>query len=78
MDFNTEKRKHAVISFEKYFFKLINKSVYVKTMEYLRKRVKVTLVNDTKDYKNMEESQISFQGRYLTKIVLLFLKLNQF
>ena len=47
-------------------------------MEYLRKRVKVTLVNDTKDYKNMEESQISFQGRYLTKTVLLFLKLNQF
>ena len=47
-------------------------------MEYLRKRVKVTLVNDTEDYKNMEESQISFQGRYLTKTVLLFLKLNQF
>ena len=44
MDFNTEKRKHAVSSFEKYFFKLINKSVYVKTMEYLRKRVKVTLM----------------------------------
>ena len=78
MDFNTEKRKHAVSSFEKYFFKLINKSVYVKTMEYLRKRVKVTLVNDTKDYKNMEESQILFQRRYLTKIASLFLKFNQF
>ena len=78
MDFNTEKRKHAVISFEKYFFKLINKSVYVKSMEYLRKRVKVTLVNDTKDYKNMEERQILFQRRYLTKIASLFLKFNQF
>ena len=78
MDFNTEKRKHAVRSFEKYFFKLINKSVYVKTMEYLRKRVKVTLVNDNKDYKNMEERQILFQRRYLTKIASLFLKFNQF
>ena len=29
----------------------MNKSTYGKTMENLRKRIKVRLVNDTKDYK---------------------------
>ena len=30
----------------------MNNSVYGKTMEYLRKRMKVTLINNPKDYKN--------------------------
>ena len=51
IDFNTDKRKNAVNSFEKDFFKLMNKSIYGKTMENLRKRIKVRLVNDAKDYK---------------------------
>ena len=49
IDFNTYKIKHANI-FEKCFFKLLNNSVYGKTIENLRKRINVRLVNNAKGY----------------------------
>ena len=50
IDFNTDKRKHAANSFEKNFFKLMNNIDYGKTMENLRKRINVRLINNAKDY----------------------------
>ena len=48
IDFNTGERTNATNSFEKNFFKVIANSVYGKTMENLRKRINVRLVNNIK------------------------------
>ena len=49
IDFNTQKRSVARNTFEKNFFKLMNNSIYGKTMENLRKRVDVKLVSSESD-----------------------------
>ena len=50
IDFSTEKRMNAANDFEKDFFKSMINSVYGKTMENLRKRINVRLVNNEKDF----------------------------
>ena len=50
IDFNTKKRMNAANDFEKDFFKLMINSVYGKTIENLRKRINVRLVNNEKGF----------------------------
>ena len=50
IDFNIEKRMNAANDFEKDFLKLIINSVYGKTMENLRKRINVRLLNNAKEF----------------------------
>ena len=52
VDFDTDKRKNASNSSEKNFFKLMNYCAYGKTIQNVRKRTKVRLVNNAKDYTN--------------------------
>ena len=50
IDLNIEKRKNAANDFEKDFFKLMINSIYGKTIENLRKRINVRLVNNAKGF----------------------------
>ena len=50
IDFNTDRRKEATDEADKNHFKLLNNAVYGKTMENLRKRIKIRVVKNAKDF----------------------------
>ena len=77
IQFNTEKRMNAVHDFEKDFFKLIINSVYGRTMENLRKRINVRLVNNGEDFLKYTSKPTNVTSKP-TNVILLFMKLNQF
>ena len=49
-DFNTRKRKEATNEADKNLFKLLNSAVYEKTMENMRKRIKIRITINEKDF----------------------------
>ena len=53
------------------FLKLLNNSGKYET---LRKRIKVTLVNNAVDYKKYIGKQSFFNQKYLVEMLLLFMK----
>ena len=52
VDFNTEKRKESPDEFSKNLCKLLNNCIYGKSIENIRQRINVKLINDKKKSKN--------------------------
>ena len=56
----------------------MNNSVYGKSMENLRKRMRVRLVNNCKDYKKYVSRTNFISEKILSRNLLLFVRLNQY
>ena len=53
IEFNTKKRQESTDEFNKAFLKLIINCIYGKSMENIRKRINVKMVNDQKNISNV-------------------------
>ena len=51
IDYNTKKRQEATTEFKKTFHKLLNNAVFGKTMESVRRRVNIVLINKARQQK---------------------------
>ena len=82
---NTNLRTSSKNYFEKDFFKLMNNSVFGKTMENIRNRVDIRLVNEEKQAEKLT-SKPTFEGRtifcrnlaavHMKRVTIKFDKLN--
>ena len=50
IDFNTQKRKEATNEADKNHFKLLNNPVHGNTMKNMRKRIKIRILKNAKDF----------------------------
>ena len=61
---NTEQRKKAVTEFEKHFYKLMNNSFYGKTIENIRKRLNLDLIDKSDAHRILNrQSKLSFDDK---------------
>ena len=77
IDFNTQKRTNAKNAFEKDFFKLMNNSVFGKTMENVRKRVDVRLITDEKKLLKMASKPTYVSSKIFNKDLVAIHKIKE-
>ena len=77
IDFNTQKRTQAKNSLGKYFFKLMNNSLFGKTMENLPKRVDVKLVTDEKKLIKLTSKPTFVTGKIFTEKLVAIHKIKE-
>ena len=77
-DFNTYKRKNAANGSEKDFFKLMNISIFGKTIENVRKRINVRLVKNAKDYIRYISKPSFVSQKIFSKNFVATHEINQF
>ena len=62
--YNTEQRKKAKTEFEKHFYKLMNNSFYGKTIENIRKRLNLDLIDKSDIHRILNrQSKLSFDDK---------------
>ena len=77
IDFNTVKRTNGKNAFEKDFFKLMNNSVFGKTMENIRKRVDVRLVTDAKKFLKLTSKPTYVSSKIFNKNLVAVHKIKE-
>ena len=77
IDFNTKKRTEAKNAFEKDFFKLMNNSVFGKTMENLRQRVDIKLVTKKEQFRKMVSKPTYVSSKIFNKNLVAVHKIKE-